>query len=73
MKRIEKYLLKKLVEIHCISEMFNQLILETTHAEQIMSWEKQEHTHPCQVRTNEFVFQKGRILYYFQNSLKYDI
>ena len=42
MKRIEKYLLKRLEEIHCISEMFNQLILETTHAEQIMSWEKQE-------------------------------
>ena len=32
--------------------MFNQLILEITHAEQIMSWEKQERTPPFQVRNN---------------------
>ena len=70
MKRIEKYLLKKLEEIHCISEMYNQLILETTHAEQIMSWEKQEHTHPCQVRINEFFFQKRKNLILFSKQFK---
>ena len=53
MKLIEKYLPRRLEETHYISEMFNQLILETTHAERIMSWEKQERTHLCQVRTNE--------------------
>jgi hypothetical protein len=50
-KPTERYSRKRLDETHCISEMYNPLILETTHAEQIMSWEKQEHILLCQVTT----------------------
>ena len=36
-KQTERYSRKRLEETHCISEMYNPLILEITHAEQIMS------------------------------------
>jgi hypothetical protein len=43
MKQTERYSRKRLDEIHCTSEMYNPVILEIIHAEQIMIWERQEH------------------------------
>ena len=43
MKQTERYSRKRLDEIHCTSEMYNPVILEITHAEQIMIWERPEH------------------------------
>ena len=43
MKQTERYSRKRLDEIHYTSEMYNPVILEITHAEQIMIWEKLEH------------------------------
>ena len=45
MKQTERYSRKRLDEIHCTSEMYNPVILEIIHAEQIMIWERQERIH----------------------------